>query len=422
MAEHGPVSIVSKLAEVDPVFREVCDLLFDGAVDPRELMSKAMPDASSVHVNGISKKDKKKKSTLTPAQRKERSERTQARVGLASNALGITAGGAALGAAAQHEGWKKGTGRTARMMVRLGEKTPKPLARAAANNPKLAAGLAAGATGLQAANLGGDLVANRVLARAAKKKVEKALVDIVQARREGVISTETAIRLSEDVVTSVEKGLIRTVIPNAIKGAKRARLRRVAPGAYRAGKASGYRAGKSEGLMRTRRAGMTGLVVGTGAGVGGTMYYTDSEAKKKALRQVQKSHTVPISKRDDEQQLIFGWCSISKKDGKDVIDLQGDFIPIDEIEKTAYTYALESRVGGEQHARDGEHPLKVSDMVESFVATPEKLAAMGLPEDAMPHGWWIGFKVNDPETWAGIKDGTFTDFSIHGSGVRKEIA
>jgi hypothetical protein len=56
-------------------------------------------------------------------------------------------------------------------------------------------------------------------------------------------------------------------------------------------------------------------------------------------------------------------------------------------------------------------------MIESFIVTPEKKEALGLP-DEMPVGWWVGYQVNDPETWEAVKSGKRTGFSIHGRGQR----
>lgn len=103
---------------------------------------------------------------LTPEQKAEQKRnRTQARVGLASNALGLTAGAAATGAALRDERFEHG-GRVAQRLFKIGQKIPKPIQRL---NDKLGtkgkAALAGGALALQAGNIGGDVVANRVLAR-----------------------------------------------------------------------------------------------------------------------------------------------------------------------------------------------------------------------------------------------------------------
>lgn len=127
-----------------------------------------------------------------------------------------------------------------------------------------------------------------------------------------------------------------------------------------------------------------------------------------------------ISKVDSEKRQVFGWCSLTKVDGQDVVDRQGDYIPLDEIEKSAYNYVIHSRKGGDMHKRDGDQPLHTSDLIESFVVTPEKLKQLGLDEDAVPHGWWVGFKVNDDQQWESVKKGERNHFSIHGKGRRVE--
>jgi len=123
-----------------------------------------------------------------------------------------------------------------------------------------------------------------------------------------------------------------------------------------------------------------------------------------------------ISKMDDDKRQVFGWASIVEVNGEPVVDLQGDYLSVDEIEKAAYNYVRKSRVGGNQHQK-GVH---VSDMIESFLVTPEKKQQMGLPEDT-PTGWWVGFQVNDEDTWQQVKRGERKEFSIHGSGIRKDI-
>jgi hypothetical protein len=68
------------------------------------------------------------------------------------------------------------------------------------------------------------------------------------------------------------------------------------------------------------------------------------------------------------------------------------------------------------HVRKG-----VSTLIESFVSTPEKWEAMGIPEGVLPTGWWVGFKVKDDEVWKGVKSGKYKMFSVHGSGTRKAL-
>lgn len=128
-----------------------------------------------------------------------------------------------------------------------------------------------------------------------------------------------------------------------------------------------------------------------------------------------------ICKVDDDKHQVFGWASITHMNGSPVVDRQGDYIELEEVEKSAYDYVVGSRVGGHQHRRDGDRPFHAADLIESFVITDEKAKAMGLPDDSN-RGWWVGFKVNDEDTWQKVKRGEIQGFSIHGRGKRQEIS
>jgi hypothetical protein len=125
---------------------------------------------------------------------------------------------------------------------------------------------------------------------------------------------------------------------------------------------------------------------------------------------------IEIAKTDEKKGLVFGWASVIKKDGKTVVDRQGDVIESDwEMEKAAYDFTMSSRVGGEEHVRKG-----VSTLIESMAFTDEKIEALGLPDD-FPRGWWVGFKITDKDVMKGMKEGKYTGFSVHGRGKRTPI-
>lgn len=125
-----------------------------------------------------------------------------------------------------------------------------------------------------------------------------------------------------------------------------------------------------------------------------------------------------IVKLDDDQHLVFGWLSVSQDaDGNLVVDHQGDIIMPDELERMAYNFVLHSRQAGEMHMRaEG-----VGQMVESMVFTREKVEALGLPDNALPTGWWVGFLITDEDVWQQVKDGTYSMFSIGGTADREEV-
>jgi len=126
-----------------------------------------------------------------------------------------------------------------------------------------------------------------------------------------------------------------------------------------------------------------------------------------------------ISKTDEDQQLVFGWLSVAvDKAGTVVVDSQDDIIEEDVLEKAAYDFTLDSRKAGDMHERiEG-----IGRLVESMVFTVEKQKALGIPEGSVPIGWWVGFKISDDQTWAKVKSGEYSAFSIGGKALREEVS
>jgi len=156
---------------------------------------------------------------------------------------------------------------------------------------------------------------------------------------------------------------------------------------------------------------------------------------------------VPIQKLDSERQMAFGWANVFlTTDDDPIVDSHGDTIDTAEaiaaIEDAVYQYTLDSRSGDDSHVNFG-----VARLVETMVFTDEKLAAiathsaaMQAAEDAdadrllllarqnfdklqevIPDGWWVGFKIDDPDAWAKVKDGSLSMFSIVGRAERRPV-
>lgn len=434
MREHESVT-----TPIDPVFAEATSLLFAGAVDTRELWDVVSKlDQADAHV----------RRPMSPGKAKR--EKAERRIAIATNAAGVIGGPAAIYAAAKSPALRPKAGKEFRAHPRnagpIGRGLQagasaagfKRVARVLKHPATLATG-AGLATGLQVANMAGDAIAIKYISRADKKKhVAKAFADIVAARRAGTISTEQALQ----AVAQVEKKITVRPIFRPLPSRAGARLR--LKGMTRKGKAANARQEESirQAVANNRSKAIKATFIGTtatAAGAGGTYGYHKGKergqemprlpipsqqlkaAPKKEVRKSQEFTTTwtgEISKVDEDKRQVFGWCSLSELDGKPVVDLQGDYVPISEIEKSAYAYVLTSRKGGDMHSRDGESPLHTADMIESFVVTPEKLEQMGLPKDSLPLGWWVGFKVNDDKQWELVKKRERTGFSIHGKGSR----
>lgn len=126
-----------------------------------------------------------------------------------------------------------------------------------------------------------------------------------------------------------------------------------------------------------------------------------------------------IAKLDDEQHVVFGWLSWSvDKQGRLIVDSQDDVILPADLEKAAYDHVLYSRETDAMHEGGA-----VGRLIESMVFTKEKQAALGIPAGVLPEcAWWVGYKVDDADTWERVKNGELRAFSIGGTGQRQEIS
>lgn len=123
-----------------------------------------------------------------------------------------------------------------------------------------------------------------------------------------------------------------------------------------------------------------------------------------------------IYKTDDDKRLVFGWASVAiTVDGEQLEDRQKDIIEPEDLEEAAYEYVLNFRDTGEEHISSMR---KKGKLVESCVFTEEKQKAMGIPPGTLPVAWWIGFKIEDDDAWARVKNGTYKMFSIEGKANR----
>lgn len=126
------------------------------------------------------------------------------------------------------------------------------------------------------------------------------------------------------------------------------------------------------------------------------------------------SLTIPITKVDDEQRMVWGWASVVEEGGVIVTDKQDDQIDIADLSKAARDFMQFSRVGGAMHSAMG-----VGTVVESIVFTPEVQKALGV--DLGKVGWFVGYHVSDDAVWQRVKAGELQAFSFGGK-ARREAA
>lgn len=127
--------------------------------------------------------------------------------------------------------------------------------------------------------------------------------------------------------------------------------------------------------------------------------------------EVQVSDTVQIQKLNEDENIVFGWASMAiDKNGRPVVDGEGDVISVEQLEKASYEFVKNYREANERHQGPS-----VGQLVMSVVTTADVKKMLGIQGPEV--GWLVAFEL-EPETFAKVKDGTYRSFSIEGSARR----
>jgi hypothetical protein len=127
-------------------------------------------------------------------------------------------------------------------------------------------------------------------------------------------------------------------------------------------------------------------------------------------------HIINITKTMEDKNLVFGYANVAiRKSGEQVKDFQDDVVSPDELEQAAYEFVKSYRAANVEH-----YGPQIGELVECIAITKEKLVAMGLAEDALPQGVWVGFEVN-PDVFQKVKNHELEMFSIEGTAKREAV-
>lgn len=141
----------------------------------------------------------------------------------------------------------------------------------------------------------------------------------------------------------------------------------------------------------------------------------DDEGKDKDTKKFETASTATVLKVDDTLGLVFGWAIVSKQNGADYYDTQGDHIPEDAMLKAADDFMQNSRVAKDMHAGDA-----IGSVVFCWPMTSDIAKAMGITTTTT--GLMIAMKP-PADIVAKFKSGEYTGFSIGGErGVDEEVA
>jgi hypothetical protein len=130
---------------------------------------------------------------------------------------------------------------------------------------------------------------------------------------------------------------------------------------------------------------------------------------------MKKSFNLQITKSVPAKNLVFRWASVGSKGPMGaremVFDRQNDAIDIEALADGVHEYVKSGRhAGGDMHVKKG-----CGRLVASIVLDDEIQEALGI--DCRQTGWFVGFEL-DPATFAAVKAGERSAFSISGSALR----
>lgn len=139
----------------------------------------------------------------------------------------------------------------------------------------------------------------------------------------------------------------------------------------------------------------------------------EKNRQKTSERRASVGKNISIFKADNEKRIVYGVVLAPNE-----VDLQGDWMTLDEIEKAAHFYMMNSRTIGKNHEKQ-----TVAVPVESYLA-PIDFESDGQygGQEVKKGSWILGVKVQNDEDWEKIKSGEFTGFSVGGLGVRSDSA
>lgn len=123
----------------------------------------------------------------------------------------------------------------------------------------------------------------------------------------------------------------------------------------------------------------------------------------------------------DENNLIFGWgYEAIKKTGEQVVDHSKQFVDegasLKELELATYAFNIGSGKIGFGHVGKAK-----GYVAECMFFTKEKNVALGLAEDAIPQGSWLGIYFPDKEDYQRVKKMKAPMFSLEGFGFLEEV-
>jgi hypothetical protein len=124
-------------------------------------------------------------------------------------------------------------------------------------------------------------------------------------------------------------------------------------------------------------------------------------------REVLKSDGMQVD--EEEERIAWGWATVAKKNGEDVVDSHGEKITMKAVKQMVHGLITGSRAGNFEHVGPAHH-----EIVEAMVFCAERQKALGI--DLGMEGALIAMRIPDDNHWELVKSGDWM-FSIEARGI-----
>jgi hypothetical protein len=114
---------------------------------------------------------------------------------------------------------------------------------------------------------------------------------------------------------------------------------------------------------------------------------------------------IQVIRKSDELGIIWGYASVA-----DVVDLQGDVVPQDELIQAVYQFMTDYYAGQASIRENHESAADVVLVESTFHVLGTRLA------------WFVGVKLNTDELRQAAREGDISGFSIGGWADKEEAA
>lgn len=143
-------------------------------------------------------------------------------------------------------------------------------------------------------------------------------------------------------------------------------------------------------------------------------YTQDNDLLPSSHARASKCMEVQVLKIDKSLGIVFGYGIVSKINGEEYFDTQGDHIPEDSMLKATADYMAGDRVVKNMH-RGGN----VGKVVFGFPITADIAGALSIKADKT--GFILGMKPDNDEILSKFQSGEYTGFSLGGRRIVDEV-